>query len=53
MYTEDNVMDIAGYSSCIYRIDEKMKELGFEKGILAFDELDLAGMVKFLEANKQ
>lgn len=38
-HKHDTVVDTAGYADCIGRIDQYMKELGYEDGVKAFDTM--------------
>ncbi len=48
-YTPDSVLDIAGYASCLSRMDDKMIELGFKNGVKEFSVMTLDGMNKLIE----
>lgn len=46
-YKRDNVVDAAGYADCMGRMDEYMKELGYN-GIQDFENMTLSQFCKFL-----
>lgn len=47
-YTPDSILDVAGYASCISRMDDKLKELGYIHGVQAFEEMNVSQMQELL-----
>lgn len=47
-YKDDNWIDAIGYSNTVQMMDNRMKELGYPKGIEAFDNIDQKGLAGML-----
>jgi hypothetical protein len=45
----DNGVDAIGYISCLDRMNEYMKQLGYEKGMAAFDDMCEAEAIRLYE----
>jgi hypothetical protein len=48
-FTDDSILDIAGYSSCVARMDEKLKELGMTDGVKIFSRMNVTDMIELLK----